>query len=1276
MAPHIITINSFRTVLNLDELIDHLIANKILYPSEYKYLWSKDPEDRLNYVIDFINKAGSNVENNLLKYLNEKHPNIEQIEQDKHDYHEALVRGGFPKLAKNSVKRSSDTETLTNKLKNLMPRDKLVVYGMMGCGKSFLVNQILNDVGIVKNYFDFKLFWVNLGEHQKNLDNILSTMWRLYSCVISAVKEPPLSHCPEDLEFLKKHVKELFLRFEMQNSLLILDDAGNDQLISHFDFGCKTVITTKNKNIVPIGMGTFVEVKAAFTEKETLEMFYCLGNTEEIEDHARDIYHICKGHPLVVAAISSFLNESKEDAGNPKIWEHIKENLSTGQYQFDETLQNAIKICVDNLKDDLKPYFYDLSIFQQDVNIPPEVLEILWQKNMIEVRNIMMQLANRSLVISFYHKDHKSYVYGVHDVFLNYLKAVTRDKRRDLHRKLIEAYNRVTNNNYLDLPNDNYTLQYIGFHLKEADDTEKFRIFLNLQFIEAKIRAAGHADVLRDMENYALYINKGNIDDKKLNDYRHFIKRFGPDIFYNDKTDIIQFALQEKSASHVYNDALAIATSNPSYPYFKLKNPRDVKRSSYKFKTDQDITAACFSNANEIFIGTSNGNIEKYINERKVSTLNGHTKTIISLKLNSNKTQLLSISEDHTVRVWKLKSNTRKSWDLSAHGSKADPKDKQRDWKSIIINESNDDPKVFKLNDIEDYCVAAAFSPNSLNEIAIGTNKGVITIWNTEKMQQICSTAQRRGYPVANLLFVKLKDCNPHIVCIINTSIFIFGYKDASLDYVMQLHTTDVPRAVFVCTPNDSPEIIGLIGGQIFVWNFFGPFKKSVYNLDEDSVCAILTNDSQYLIISTLGNSLCIWDNRQHKSIDVLYYWGLTKSLDTFYDDENSAHVLLISSDRKTLQQCEIKLQEEIRINSKFPEFSCWWNKARPLTAVRGKNKKIEIYQDYKMIAQTPEIKNNITYTKFCDTDHVVYGLESGEVRLFQLKNKNDRLLTAVEGRISYIELFGCVKNKKSYLIVSKDDLGSTCTIWPQKITQSFSKPKLFFKQDNLMFVVEGNGNISSWNLTENEVDVWYKNTEVLDVITATICSSKKHLALTFLREGNYFLQLYKVSYNDINVFKTISVDGQPNFSCYSFDGVILAIGMKSGDIQVWNTVNKYKSITLKLHETPVEYLLFSPGLEPILVSLGDQIAWWNLKKFQRTGRSFKTQSSVDEDLQERSTMNSLYWSSKQRFKNDQYLIACVKSHEQYAKLISASPEFTSFLTVDGTGKIYIMEVV
>lgn len=73
-----------------------------------------------------------------------------------------------------------------------------------------------------------------------------------------------------------------------------------------------------------------------------------------------------------------------------------------------------VKKCVEKLltDDNLRDLYQDLVIFQQDVNIPPEVLRILWNKKSNEVTNIMNILAEKSLIVPFFHNDLKSYIYG------------------------------------------------------------------------------------------------------------------------------------------------------------------------------------------------------------------------------------------------------------------------------------------------------------------------------------------------------------------------------------------------------------------------------------------------------------------------------------------------------------------------------------------------------------------------------------------------------------------------------------------------------------------------------------------------------------------------------------------------------------------------------------------------------------------------------------------------------------------------------------------------
>lgn len=63
-----------------------------------------------------------------------------------------------------------------HQIENLQWNKKLVIHGMMGYGKSCLVNDILSD-SIVRGYFNNCLFWINLGDCH-NIENVLQPMWR------------------------------------------------------------------------------------------------------------------------------------------------------------------------------------------------------------------------------------------------------------------------------------------------------------------------------------------------------------------------------------------------------------------------------------------------------------------------------------------------------------------------------------------------------------------------------------------------------------------------------------------------------------------------------------------------------------------------------------------------------------------------------------------------------------------------------------------------------------------------------------------------------------------------------------------------------------------------------------------------------------------------------------------------------------------------------------------------------------------------------------------
>ncbi|KAJ8932294.1 hypothetical protein NQ314_014787 [Rhamnusium bicolor] len=57
------------------------------------------------------------------------------------------------------------------------------------------------------------------------------------------------------------------------------------------------------------------------------------------------------------------------------------------------------------------------------------------------------------------------------------------------------------------------------------------------------------------------------------------------------------------------------------------------------------------------------------------------------------------------------------------------------------------------------------------------------------------------------------------------------------------------------------------------------------------------------------------------------------------------------------------------------------------------------------------------------------------------------------------------------------------------------------------------------------------------------------------------------------------------------------------------------------------------------------------------------------------SSMNISFWADKKCLDDSEYLLSCIKLHGS-GKYVSASREFSSFLTVDDKGKIYIMDIV
>jgi APAF-1 helical domain len=99
-----------------------------------------------------------------------------------------------------------------------------------------------------------------------------------------------------------------------------------------------------------------------------------------------------------------------------------------------------------------------------------------------------------------------------------------------VHRKLVDAYVSKCGGEFGSLPNDNYIFWFLGYHLYKGGCSHLFpQIYLNLNFIAAKLRATGPSDLLNDFRKYVDYIS-GKVRKMflsiKMNDYLTKISYF------------------------------------------------------------------------------------------------------------------------------------------------------------------------------------------------------------------------------------------------------------------------------------------------------------------------------------------------------------------------------------------------------------------------------------------------------------------------------------------------------------------------------------------------------------------------------------------------------------------------------------------------------------------------------------------------------------------------------------------------------------------------------
>jgi WD40 repeat protein len=369
------------------------------------------------------------------------------------------------------------------------------LHGAGGYGKTTLAVWTCHQPRVEKR-FPGGLLWATLGAELRNADlagRINDLSWMMCG------QRPALSDPDTAGAALGRLLDE-------QNGavLLVIDDVWDETQLASFRYGgrgCTRLVTTRIPNLLPIG-GQRVEVDA-MTLDEARDL---IGDgTQKLPRLAAERLADLTGRwPVLLNLVNSNLRSriARGQAAESAIEKLITVLIERGPTAFDparpaqreRAVVATVAASLDLLSLSDQECFLDLAIFPEDVDIPVDILALLWPNGQAETR--CEELARLGLVAT-YRLDGPSPRLRLHDVMRSYLRG--RRSAHDqitLHARLLDAARLLlidaddsdTASHWWNLPVDaGYLWQHLTYHLVGAGLSDELAaLACDLRWVEAK----------------------------------------------------------------------------------------------------------------------------------------------------------------------------------------------------------------------------------------------------------------------------------------------------------------------------------------------------------------------------------------------------------------------------------------------------------------------------------------------------------------------------------------------------------------------------------------------------------------------------------------------------------------------------------------------------------------------------------------------------------------------------------------------------------------------
>lgn len=782
--------------------------------------------------------------------------------------------------------------------------------GAGGYGKTTLAKAVCRDQRI-KDKFPDGILWVTLGETPGNLIGYIEDL--IYNL---SYERPGFT----TLDSAKARLMELL---DDRCILIVIDDVWNEVHLKPFLQGgakCARLITTRDDATLPLST---VKIPVdAMQRSEAVELLG-FGLTFEKDEALYKLAERLGNWPLLLKLVNAtlrlrvygsnenidqalgYINEALTEEG---LTAFDMENPLSRDQAVDATLNVSIRV----LNESERGLYSELSIFPEDVRIPLEVLEKLWNKTgnikPYHVKNLCGKLYRMSLLHTY---NARSGYIIVHDVIRSYLISKHKNKLPEIHSQFLDNFKIEK---WTDLSkNEPYLWINLAYHLYESMRIKELRdLLLNFGWLQSKLEVTSFSSSINDYNFFpqdstlqlikdALQLSASALIMDKKQLASQLLGRLKS--FQND--EIQSFLVEIIAVDKQILKLLPIAgTLDP--PGGPLVSTFTGHSAGIK-----DVTVT--QDGNYIISASDDRKIKvwEFNTWKEVRLLEGHSSEVSTVAVTPNEEYLVSVSSDNTLKIWNFKSGilikTLKGYS-GANTLAVTPNSKyvvaaSNDRTLTVLDlKTREEIKRLKLHSTRVGAVAIAFE----GKLAVSASyDSTIIVWDIESYEII----RKINAHSARIRSLATTPDEKYIVSASDDQkIKVFGFKTEKEIRILKGHSSTV-REVAV-TPDSKYVISASDDCEIKVWDIETGEEIKHFEGHSSPVKAIaVTTDGEYLISGSSDGTLKIWKIKNKHEIQSTK--GHSGGVSVVVITPDNKYAISASYD-KTLKIWEIESGKEI----------------------------------------------------------------------------------------------------------------------------------------------------------------------------------------------------------------------------------------------------------------------------------------------------------------------------------------------------------------------------